>query len=240
MDNSHSARDNKAMDRDPPRIRLLQLVTDRGTDLASVSRAVGKNHAYLQQFVNRGTPRNLPEEVRNALGGHFKVDPAEFRPGVRAPAPATARSARDLIPIAGQDYALLPVYDFRLSAGSGAWVGDASEPLYFEPYRFLWLSWITAAAPEMLVVAFVEGDSMVPTLHNGDQVLLDRTPTRATRDGIYALRRAGDLQLKRVAIDPRSGLLTIISDNPRYPRWDGVSPEAVEMIGRVIWHGQQV
>jgi hypothetical protein len=228
------------MDLDPPRLRLLQLVADRDTDLASVSRAIGKNHAYLQQYVKRSTPRNLAEEVRIALGGHFKVDPSEFRPGGTTPAAVTARKMRGLIPIAGQDYALLPVYDLRLSAGAGAYAGEESEPLYFEPYRFQWLRSITAAAPEMLVVARVEGDSMEPTLHNGDQVLLDRTRTRATRDGIYGLRREEDIQVKRVAVDPRSGLLTIISDNPQYPRWDGVSPEQIEIIGRVIWLGRQV
>lgn len=240
LDISYSAGDNHPMDLDAPRLRLLQLVADRDTDLATASRLVGKNHAYLQQYVKRGTPRNLPEEVRQALAAHFRVDADEFRPDGVPPGAAVARKARHLVPIAGHDYALLPVYDLRLSAGPGAWAGDDSEPLYFEPYRFQWLRSITAAAPEMLVVARVEGDSMEPTLHNGDQVLLDRTRTRATRDGIYGLRRDEDLQVKRVAVDPRSGLLTIISDNVQYPRWEGVNPEAVEIIGRVIWLGREV
>lgn len=135
---------------------------------------------------------------------------------------------------------MLPAYDLRLSAGPGAWVGDESEPMHYEPYRFQWLRSLTAAAPEMLVLARVEGDSMENTLHNGDQVLIDRSRRRASRDGIYGFRRDDELQVKRIAVDPRSGLLTILSDNPQYPRWEGVNPDDIDIIGRVIWLGRQV
>ena len=225
------------MELDAARQRLLKLIADCDGDLATISRAIGKNHAYLHQFFNRGTPRVLPEDVREALGLHFDVDPDAFRPD----SSNRRHSTKELIKIGGNDFALLPVYDLRLSAGPGAWQGDIeNEPLFYEPYRFQWLRSISAAPPEMLIVARVEGDSMEATLHNGDQVLIDRTRKRASRDGIYGLRRDDDLQVKRIAVDPRSGMLTIISDNPQYPRWDGVNPETIDIIGRVIWLGRQV
>lgn len=64
--------------------RLVDLIVERKTDLATVSRAIGKNHAYLQQFIKRRVPRLLPEDVREALGSHFGVDPNLFREGARA------------------------------------------------------------------------------------------------------------------------------------------------------------
>lgn len=146
----------------------------------------------------------------------------------------------DIIKIGGEDYALIPVYDLRLSAGPGAWSSGRGDPLFYEPHRFQWLRSISTAPPEMLALARVEGDSMEKTLRNGDQVLLDRTRRRATVDGIYGLRRDEEMQVKRIAVDPRSGLLTIISDNPEYPRWEGISPDSIEIIGRVIWLGRQV
>jgi hypothetical protein len=79
--------DNPGMNLDPVRSRLLALVAERKTDLATVSRAIPRNHAYLQQFVTRGTPRNLSEEVRESLGRHFGVDADEFRPATRFPRP---------------------------------------------------------------------------------------------------------------------------------------------------------
>lgn len=226
----------QAMDLDPARVRLLALVADETTDLATVSRAIGRNHAYLQQFIKRGIPRRLPEDAREALSRHFGVDPDEFRP--EGPGHRRNKSP-DLVSVAGHEYALLPVYDLRLSAGPGSY-HDQGEPLFYEPYRFQWLRSISAASPEHLIVARVDGDSMENTLHNGDQVLIDRSRRRATRDGIYGLRRDDELQVKRIAVDPRNGLLTIISDNPTYPRWPDVNPDSVDIIGRVIWLGRQV
>lgn len=81
------------MDLDPQREYLLQLVEEHHTNLAEVSRAIGRNHAYLQQYVRRGTPRFLPEDVRDALAEHFRVSADGLRPQrwVRKPRAETAR-----------------------------------------------------------------------------------------------------------------------------------------------------
>ncbi len=63
---------------DVVRVRLMQLIVDRKTNLAAVSRAIGRNHAYLQQFVARGKPKKLPEDVRYALAAFFSVDQSVF------------------------------------------------------------------------------------------------------------------------------------------------------------------
>jgi len=46
----------------------------RGESLASLSRLVGRNAAYFQQFIERGTPRRLPEDVRLVLAKHWRID----------------------------------------------------------------------------------------------------------------------------------------------------------------------
>ena len=61
-------------DLDPVRHLILKLVHRHETTLAAVSRAIDRNHAYLHQFINRKTPRRLPEEVRHALAAHFNID----------------------------------------------------------------------------------------------------------------------------------------------------------------------
>ena len=231
------------MDLDPPRRRLLELIASHDTDLATVSRAIGRNHAYLQQYLKRGTPRSLPEEARERLAAHFGARPDEFRaePAARLGAPPVPPAADgDVVQIAGEDYALLPVFDLRLSAGPGAWVGDHAEPLYYEPHRQRWLRSITTAPVGSLIIARVDGDSMEATLRSGDQVLLDLTRNKPTRDGIYGLRQGDELMVKRLAVDPRSGAVTVISDNPHYPTWPDVAPDAIDVIGRVIWLGRQV
>lgn len=53
---------------------ILRLSIERDESLASLSRRVGRNEAYLQQFVKRGTPQVLPEDVRLLLAQHFRID----------------------------------------------------------------------------------------------------------------------------------------------------------------------
>ena len=56
-----------------PRTRLDQLIRTHGDDYASMSRFLGKNSAYVQQFIKRGTPRRLGEEDRRKLAQYYRV-----------------------------------------------------------------------------------------------------------------------------------------------------------------------
>jgi phage repressor protein C with HTH and peptisase S24 domain len=255
------------MELDPQRAHLLKLVDERQTNLAEVSRAIGRNHAYLQQYVRRGTPRFLPEDVREALAEHFNVSPDDLRPQrwTRKPRimPAQARSgssdaypshssseaAESIVPfqrggslvdLNGTSFAMIAVYDIRASAGAGA-INDQGDPLYYQAFMTNWLRDITTASPGDLAVIRVSGDSMHDTLHNGDHVLVDRTVRHVGRDGIYVLRVQGDeLLVKRCMRSARTKLLTIKSDNPIYPSEEGVRDEDVEIEGRVIWLGRNL
>jgi len=44
-----------------PRERLSELVRERGNSLAALSRMLGRNSTYLQQFITKGSPRKLEE-----------------------------------------------------------------------------------------------------------------------------------------------------------------------------------
>lgn len=57
-----------------PRDAVRNLAADRGESLAALSRMIGKNDAYLQQFIKRGTPARLPEDARLILARHFNID----------------------------------------------------------------------------------------------------------------------------------------------------------------------
>ncbi len=62
----------------------------------------------------------------------------------------------------------------------------------------------------------VTGDSMEPTLNNGNIIFIDKVKNDVTKDGIYAFINENGLFVKRIQrrVD---GLLDIISDNKEYP-----------------------
>jgi phage repressor protein C with HTH and peptisase S24 domain len=94
-----------------------------------------------------------------------------------------------------------------------------------------------------VIIATASGDSMEPTIHNGDMLLidLDRTsvPARAreagdTRpSGIYAVLDDGAARVKRVEL-AAPDTLALLSDNPAFPpEFRPIS--SVSIIGRVVW-----
>jgi lambda repressor-like predicted transcriptional regulator len=80
-------------DIDAPRALIVSVVEQRGLNLAHLSRSIGKAHSYLQQYLRRGIPRTLPEDVRERLACVLGVSPEALRgavPGKGAPREAAA------------------------------------------------------------------------------------------------------------------------------------------------------
>ncbi|WP_338504528.1 S24 family peptidase [Sphingomonas kaistensis] len=205
---------------------LEQLCRERGQDYASLSRLIGRNSAYIQQFIRRGTPRRLPEQERRVLARHFGV-PEHLLGADAAPVIASG-----LIPV--------PLLDLTVSAGPGT-AGGTELPLAQIGFDPAWLNRLTAAGSEDLNLVQVEGDSMAPTLLPGDDILVDRSDGGSrVRDGIYVLRIDDSLLVKRLTVHPVSRRVTVQSDNPAYADWPDLTLTDINLIGRVIWTGRRV
>jgi hypothetical protein len=212
------------MDTDP-RTVLEGLIRERREDYTALSRLIGRNAAYIQQFIKRGTPRRLAEEDRRRLARYFGVDEALLG-GIAVPAAAAVDA---LVPV--------PRLDVGASAGGGA--ADPSERalgrIGFDPQ---WLRRL-GVAPATAALIRVQGDSMAPTLSDGDEILVDRA-ARRLRDGLWVLRLDGALLVKRVAVRPDGARVSVLSDNPAYPGWPDCDPAAVDVVGRIVWVGRRL
>lgn len=214
---------------DDARVALERLIHERGEDFASLSRLIGRNPAYIQQFIRRGTPRRLGEAERRTLARYFAVPES----ALGGPAGEEASAGHSgLVPIGRAAV--------RASAGPGA-IPDGEQSKPFFAFDERWLRQLTAASPADLTVIRVEGDSMEPTLHDGDDILVDRGDGGSRmRDGIYVLRIDDALVVKRLAIHPVTRRVTVQSDNPAYADWPDCSPDEIHCIGRVIWAGRRI
>lgn len=210
-----------------PRARLMELVEAQGVSLAGLSALLGRNSSYLQQFVRKGSPRKLEENDRRTLARFFGVGESELGggPGEGNPASYAGRRGRS------GEWADVPRLPLGASAGPGA-VAAEEQPVGQLRFSTKWLK-ANGLDPAMLSAIEVEGDSMDPTLRDGDEILVDRSP-RPLRAGIHVLRVDDVLLVKRVE---RAGEgLRLISDNPSYPPIVRPANE-VELIGRVVWKG---
>ncbi len=219
------------------RKRLDELITSHGEDYASLSRRLGRNPTYIQQFVKRGVPRRLSETDRRVLAQHFGI--AERLLGGPDDTATTRVVTRPGLVQRAQDYVLIPRLSVAASAGTGAETGDETA-LAALAFQSNWVREVASGRPEALSVIHVEGDSMLPTLADGDHILVDGDDRERLRDGIYVLRTDDALLVKRLSVNPATRRLTIRSDNDAYPSWDDCDPAAVTVIGRVVWIGRRL
>jgi phage repressor protein C with HTH and peptisase S24 domain len=209
-----------------PRATLARLCAERGEDFAGLSRMLGRNSAYIQQYVRRGVPRRLGEEERRKLARYFGV--AESLLG----GPSDGSVLSGLVSVNRHPVAV--------SAGPGAFVDKELGKPYFA-FDDRWLKALTSSPPAQLSIVRVEGDSMAPTLNAGDDILVDLADsTERLRDGIYVLRIDEALVVKRLALNPVGRRVTVQSDNPAYPDWPDCGLKNIHAIGRVIWSGRRI
>jgi len=205
------------------RTRLLALSAERKVSLAALSALLGRNSAYLQQFVRKGSPRKLEEGDRRTLAHYFGVAEAELgAPAAEAPQPAN-------------DWAEIPRLAAAASAGPGA-LGAAD--CAFDTLRFS-KAWLRQQGldPARLSAIAVSGDSMEPSLRDGDEILVEAT-TNPPRGAIHVVRLGESLLVKRLE-RPAPDRVVLLSENPAYPPVE-VPAADVAVIGRVVWKSGRV
>ena len=199
------------MERDDPRGRLKALADGRGDSLAALSVMLGRNVAYLQQFVMRGSPQRLADDDRRRLAEYFGVDEAEL--GGSPPRRAFT----------------VPRLDVAASAGPGALVD--SEIVLGAAALDPALAARLGLQEGLTGIVRVRGDSMEPGLVDGDLIVVDRARRQPEAKGAVFVWRIDDAVMVKRVRRGRGGL-TITSDNPAAPP---VPQGAIDVIGRVVW-----
>jgi phage repressor protein C with HTH and peptisase S24 domain len=202
------------------RERLADLARAQGSSLAALSRMIGRNSTYLQQYISKGSPRKLEEDDRRKLAQFFGVSESDL--GGREEVSYAARG----------DWVEVPRLPLEASAGPGAL---GAEEIPFDAFQFSrrWLR-EQGLEPAQLSSIRVMGDSMDPLLRDGDEILVDRTP-RPFREGVHVVRLGEALHVKLLQAVPPGGL-RLISQNAAYAPVD-VAMEDVDVVGRVVWKG---
>lgn len=135
----------------------------------------------------------------------------------------------------------VPVHDVAAAAGYGIDALDEAPRSWFT-FPLEWL--MSLGDPDALGIIRVEGDSMVPELRDGDQVMIDRNQ-RQLKDGLFVVSVDDRLFLKRVRVLGRNRI-ELVSANPAYPAFEIVVPDEQDdvaqdgaiIVGKVVWSGR--
>ncbi|MFN7308327.1 MAG: helix-turn-helix transcriptional regulator [Acetobacteraceae bacterium] len=137
-------------------------------------------------------------------------------------------------------HVLLPLLEARAAAGNNG--GLRSDHLVdFIAFSESFLKQTLRRSPQNLALLTASGDSMDPTIRDGDLLLVDTSARRIEGSFIYVLAIGGGLLVKRIDLR-RDGSVVLKSDNPKYAAEEVPAAETptLEVLGQVIWQGGPV
>ncbi|NQZ05572.1 MAG: helix-turn-helix transcriptional regulator [Algicola sp.] len=209
----------------------FQMVVDQLTqgNKKQFSQLTGKSASHIYKIC-RGSSR--PSMVYlQSLYDEFKVDLNWLLTGEESSGQQTGS-------LPNKDLVYAPLFDVQASAGGGAPVlsEDISNNFAFNKQ---WLSSQLRVSSDNIAFVTVSGDSMEPTLDDGDLILVDMSQQQVNHEGIFLLQTDNGLFTKRLK-QTRDGGLQVISDNPEHSNWliSATADEQNRVVGKVVWCGR--
>lgn len=215
--------------------RLRARIRQLGMNVAEVAREAGVNRSFIYDIL-RGRSQTPNLERLTRLAKAVAVEPDWLLTGkgrVKGGDPITENYHNEFVAI---QYAAV-----RPSMGGGAIVDAEDRPGRNFHFRRAWIRDRLKAAPSMLRVMAVQGDSMTPTLNEGDVILVDMNQRNPIPPGVFVLHDGMGLVAKRLEHVPMSDppRVRIISDNRHYTPYECTADE-INIVGRVRWYGREM
>ena len=235
--------------------RLKQIIQDSGLSLPRFSALAGVSKNTLTNYRDGVTVPDADFIVR--VCREFSINPGWLLMGEGVPyaasgagkTPAPGGETR----LGGEDYVMVPQLESRVTAG------PEGEILYEEiadhyPFKRWWLEKLVGKNPDRmkeLVLVRVRGDSMSPTINQGEAALVDthegeRLQVQPGR--IYmVILPDGTVAMKRLVLSGEGERLRLVclSDNTAAYRpfefaLDADKPLKRHILGRVRWVGKEI
>ncbi|MGL6025949.1 MAG: LexA family transcriptional regulator [Vibrio sp.] len=111
------------------------------------------------------------------------------------------------------EFVMIPGYRIQVSAGHGALNPENMEPTRYLAFRRKWLNYRGFNEKDLAIV-WAKGDSMEPTIHNNDTLVVHMARNKPQDGHIYIFRNGDELFVKRY--QSALGSWRLISDNPMY------------------------
>ncbi len=141
-----------------------------------------------------------------------------------------------------RDFSLIRRLSVEASAGYGALSGpeDHDNDAGMLAFQSDWLH-RHGINPRAARALTAKGDSMEPTIRDGDILLVDTSIDRVRDNAIYVVVLGGLVLVKRLQVR-RDGSLRLISDNDRFEPEEVPANEAtdIQVAGRVMWYGRSI
>ena len=216
-------------------IRRVQEALNAVPNLSEFSRLTGLDRRALNRYRHEDMEPSASTLVRIAKGLNVSVDELVY--GSTVPSQSQNQT---MIGGLSDDFVPVPRLEVRASAGSGLITDQAGADSSDIMLRGSWLRSL-GIVPSKAEFLEARGDSMEPTIRDGDLMLVDRGYGEVVNGKIYVLVSDGMVLVKRVHVVALGGLM-LISDNDRYPTQTVIRAdvESLRIEARVVWYGRVI
>jgi len=199
---------------DAVRSTIVARVAELGLSLSELSLKVGKNHAYFQQFIKRGVPHRLPEEVRGRAAEILGLDERLLKDQTSGRFVAYLRTTYDESAARASGIALIPVYGHAVGGKDGEFAlkGNEVDKVLAPPG--------VVHVPDAYAV-YVVGDSMEPRYFAGETVFVN--PRLPISRGAFVVAQI----LKGQEAEPRAYIKRFLSQDAKRLRLEQYSPKKI-------------
>lgn len=223
--------------------RLKKVIQDSGLSLSRFAHQTGVSKNTLINY--RDGQTSPTAEFLETLWREFSVSPEWLLLGQGEPVGRPGRADRE-------EYALVPLLESRVTGGPDGEILYEEIADYY-PFKKWWVEKLVGRSPERrknLLLMRVRGDSMSPTINQGEIALVDtfegeRIQVLAGRIYLVILPD-GTVVLKRLVLSGEHGALRLacLSDNTAQYRpfefaLDPEKPLKTYVLGRVRWAGKE-
>ena len=213
--------------------RLKLVREEAGLSQEELAKKIGSSKTSIQSYERGHLPKgdkllSLSDALSCSIdwllkGEHCTVYVA---PTVGSGASLATPSKETLV-----DFVMVSKVRARLSAQDGSFEKN-DDPIGKTAFRSSWID--PKGQKDKMVLMDIAGDSMAPTLEDGDTVLIDQSQTEVIAGKIYAIG-IDDEVVTRI-IDKAPGKLILRSVNTAYPPLEvDMRGDQVRIIGRVVW-----
>jgi phage repressor protein C with HTH and peptisase S24 domain len=232
---------------------IKKLIEQKGISQVQLSRSLGLSHSAVSVWARIGIPNDgVVMKIAHLLGVDFREILVPFEvteednhgdSEIIQTKPVSSQIKISL-PINTEehnqrvDFVLVDMLGVRAACGYGECNGEVYDVEQIAVPRS-WFPMIRLRA-EYIKMLRITGDSMSPSINDGDMAMVDISDRQIRDNRIYVVRKGDELQVKRL-FKRYDGSIEKRSDNRSYDV-EVVPKEVVgaqfEVIGRVVWTGK--
>lgn len=206
-------------------VQRLARLADTAGSVAALARRAGISQSGMQRYMGGGQPTR---KVLIAIADALDVDLTWLLTGRGS---ASKSEALHQLPENLRTLTRLPIHSGGLVSDEAR---DAAMNVRGLGFCRVWLSQVGYDVAHLQGL-YMRGDSMSPTLRNGDSLLINTNQTKILDGEIYAIRDGDKIYIRRLQTQI-GGSVRLVSDNPAYEASDEAA-ETLPVLGRVVWKG---